>query len=216
MSDPLRIDLPILLPDAPDARDACVARLTDELAATSGVERAHVVPAGDGHPAQLCLHYDPDAVALPRLRRAAERAGAQITRRYGHVLWEADGLSHQRRARTVTERIRQRPGVVEAEANATGPIRIEFDREVATEADLRRALADLGVTVSPEPAETRALPDSPPPVSDDHAGHTPKGTAKPTTRRARATRPRTTAVTTTPRAHTAGTATAASSGSGPS
>ena len=176
MSDPLRLDLPVLLPDAPDARDACARRLTDELSATPGVERAHVVPAEDGHPAQLCLHYDPDAVALPRLRRAAERAGAQITRRYGHVLWAADGLSHQRRARTVTERLRQQPGVVEAEANAAGPIRIEFDREQATEADLRRALAGLGVTVAPEPADTRplpdsTLPDSPPPIREDHADH---------------------------------------------
>ncbi|MDT7858098.1 heavy metal translocating P-type ATPase [Rubrivirga sp. S365] len=171
MPDPLRLDLDVLLPDAPDARDACVTRLTDELAATPGVERAHVVPADGDHPAQLCLHYDPDAVALPRLRRAAERTGARITERYGHVLWGADGLGHQRRARTVTERLRQRPGVVEAEANATGPIRIEFDREATTEADLRRALADLGVTVAPEPAETRALAESPPPVGDDHAGH---------------------------------------------
>ena len=176
MSDPLRLDLPVLLPDAPDARDDCARRLTDELSATPGVERAHVVPAEGGHPAQLCLHYDPDVVALPRLRRAAERAGAQITRRYGHVLWAADGLSHQRRARTVTERLRQQPGVVEAEANAAGPIRIEFDREPTTEADLRRALAGLGVTVAPEPAETlplpdSTLPDSPPPIADDHVGH---------------------------------------------
>ncbi len=59
------------------------------------------------------------------------------------MLWEADGLGHQRRARTVTERLRQQPGVVEAEANATGPVRIEFDREATSEADLRRALADL-------------------------------------------------------------------------
>ena len=47
MPNPLRLDLPVLLPDAPDARDACVARLTDELAATSGVESAHIVPAGN-------------------------------------------------------------------------------------------------------------------------------------------------------------------------
>jgi Cd2+/Zn2+-exporting ATPase len=181
MPEPLRLDLPVLLPDAADARDACARRLTDELSATTGVERAHVVPAGDGHPAQLCLHYDPDAVALPRLRRAAERAGARITERYGHVLWEADGLAHQRRARTVAERLKQQPGVVEAEANATGPIRIEFDRDLATEADLRRALADLGVTVAPKLAESlprRVNPDltrSGVAALDDHAGHTPKG-----------------------------------------
>ena len=173
MPDPLRLDLPVLLPDAPDARDACVARLTDALAATAGVERAHVVPAEGDRPARLCLHYDPSAVALPRLRRAAERAGARITERYGHVLWPADGLGHQRRARTVTERLKQHPGVVEAEANATGPVRIEFDREATTEADLRRALADLGVTVASVPAETRALPAGPSAVGahGDHAGH---------------------------------------------
>src|SRR5690606_28675246 len=122
MPEDLRLDLDVLLPDVPDARDACVSRLTDELAATPGVDEAHVLPTADGRPAQLCVHYDPDAVVLPRLRRAAERAGARLTNRYGHVVWAADGLTHQRRARTVTERLEQQPGVVEAEANATGPI----------------------------------------------------------------------------------------------
>jgi Cd2+/Zn2+-exporting ATPase len=168
MSEPLRLDLPVLLPDIPDARDACVTRLTDELAATQGVERAHVIPAQNGEPDQVCIHYDPDQLALPRIRRIAERAGAHITGRYGHVIWEADGLYRQRRARTVAERLRQRPGVVEAEANATGPIRIEFDREATDETVLQRVLADLGVTVrSPEPSEEDALP-----IHDDHA-HAP-------------------------------------------
>ena len=170
MPDPLRLDLDILLPDAPHG-DACAARLTDELATIDGVERAHVVPARDGHPAQLCLHYDAGAVSVPRLRRAAERTGARLTERYDHVVWPADGLYRQRRARTVAEHLRRLPGVVEAEANATGPVRVEFDREQATEADLRRALADLGVTVpASDPPEVQALPTEPPPV-DDHAGH---------------------------------------------
>ncbi len=170
MPDTFRLDLPVLLPEIPDARDACVARLTDALAATEGVERAHVVPAENDTPAQVCIHYDPDVVALPRIRRIAERAGARITGRYGHVLWETDGLAHQRRARTVGERLKQQPGVVEAQANATGPIRIEFDRTVTDEGALRRALGGLGVTVAPgDPVEQAARPDI-----DDHgddAGH---------------------------------------------
>ncbi len=169
MPDPLRLDLAVLLPDAPGERDACVARLTAALAATAGVERAHVVPAENGRPAQLCLHYDPAVVALPRLRRTAEQAGAHLTERYGHVLWEADGIAHQRRARTVGERLQQQPGVVEAEASTTGPLRIEFDREATDEAALRRALAGLGVTVRDEPDEVAALADDP--AGDDHAGH---------------------------------------------
>ncbi|MEL6614097.1 MAG: heavy metal translocating P-type ATPase [Bacteroidota bacterium] len=170
MPDPLRLDLDVLLPDVP-AGDACAARLTDELAVVPGVERAHVLPSEEGAPARLCLHYDPERVSVPRLRRAAERAGARLTERYGHVVWPADGLFRQRRARTVAEHLRQLPGVVEAEANATGPVRVEFDREQTTEADLRRVLSGLGVTVPVgDPPEVQALPAEPPPV-DDHAGH---------------------------------------------
>lgn len=166
MADTFRLDLPVLLPEVPDERDACVARLTDELAATAGVERAHILPPEDGRPAQVCIHYDPNQLALPRIRRIAERTGARITGRYGHVLWEARGLRHQRRARTVTERLKQQRGIVEAEANATGPIRIEFDREATDEAALRRALSEMGVTVTAaEPPERAAAEGHP----HDHA-----------------------------------------------
>ena len=176
----VRLDLPILLPGVADARDACVARLTDELAATVGVDRAHVVPAEGAAPAQLCLHYDPAVVALPRIRRAAEHAGARLTRRYGHVVWPVAGLGHQRRARTVAETLRGLPGVVEAEVNAAGPLRVEFDRQATSEADLRRALADLGVTPSPaaggppapdHPGHDHPGQDSASPAPDEHAGH---------------------------------------------
>ena len=179
MPEPLRLDLDVLLPDAPDARDACVTRLTDELAATPGVARAHVLPADEAHPDRLCLHYDPATVALPRLRRTAERAGAHLTQRYGHVVWPVDGLGHQRRARTVATRLARRPGVVEAEANATGPIRIEFDREATSEADLRHALGDLGVTVTADGAHDPTAhdghdhtePGHDDHAEDDHVGH---------------------------------------------
>ena len=181
MSEPLRLDLPVLLPDAPDARDACAARLTAALAATPGVEKVHVVPAEEGRPAQLCVHYDPAQLALPRIRRLAQQAGAEITARYGHALWEVDGLGHQRRARTVAERLEREAGVVEAEANASGPIRIEFDREHTDERRLRAALQELGVTVTgahpavpasaaPEPGD-HADHDHAPGEHDDHSGH---------------------------------------------
>jgi hypothetical protein len=47
----VRLDLAVLLPDAPDARDACVRRLVAELEGRPGVARAHVLPAGGGEPA---------------------------------------------------------------------------------------------------------------------------------------------------------------------
>jgi Cd2+/Zn2+-exporting ATPase len=174
MPEPLRLDLPVLLPDLPDARDACVRRLTGALADHPGISRAHVVEAAPDAPAQLCLHYDPATASVSDVRRVARREGALITERWGHVTWEVSGLTHQRRARTVARRLEQQPGVAEARANATGPVHVEFDRERTSEADLRRFLGEMGVTVTaPLPAEQQALPAAPdePGGGDDHAGH---------------------------------------------
>ncbi|MCH7638422.1 MAG: heavy metal translocating P-type ATPase [Bacteroidetes bacterium] len=158
MPKPLRLDLPVLLPDVPDARDACVGLLIDTLQTTDGVERVHIIPARNGEQAKICIHYDPGAVALPRIRRIAERTGASISEQFGHVVWEVSGLGHQRRARAVAERLGRMEGVAEVEANATGPIRMEFHREATDEAALRLALGELGVAVTaPKPAERGAV-----------------------------------------------------------
>ena len=157
MTDTIRLDLDVLLPNAVDACDACTRRLTDELSAATGVDKIHLVP-GEGRAAQVCIHYEPTHVDLPRIRRIAERAGARITGRYGHALWETDDLGHQRRARTVATRVRRLPGVVEAEADAGGPIRIEFDRQITDEDSIRAHLNRLGVSIreaGPQSAEAR-------------------------------------------------------------
>ena len=166
MPAPVRLDLDVLLPDVSDARDACVARLTRELEAIPGVERAHVVE--EGAEPQVCLHYDPEVVPLPRLRRTALRAGSRLTERYGHAVWAADGLGHQRRARSVAARLQREPGVVEAEANASGPIRVEYDRTRTDEAALSAALARLGVRVAAAPEAEAGAPDR---ADHGHAGH---------------------------------------------
>ncbi|REJ79705.1 MAG: heavy metal translocating P-type ATPase [Acidobacteria bacterium] len=157
MAEPIRLDLDVLLPNSVDACDACTMRLTDELSAAAGVDKIHLVPA-EGRAAQVCIHYEPTHVDLPRIRRIAERAGARITGRYGHALWETDDLGHQRRARTVATRVRRLPGVVEAEADAGGPIRIEFDRQITDEDSIRAHLNRLGVSIreaGPQSAEAR-------------------------------------------------------------
>lgn len=174
MTEPIRLDLDVLLPDVADTCDACARRLTEELAAAKGVKRVHVVP-GDGRSAQVCVHYDPDLLDLPRIRRIAQRAGARVTGRYGHVLWETDGLGHQRRARTVTERLRRQQGVLEAEADASGPIRIEFDREATNEDAIQRRLRQLGVSVSREESAVADMPGHDPAAHEhtegDEHGH---------------------------------------------
>lgn len=147
MAETLRLDLPLLLPEVPDARDACVRRLTESLESREGVERAHIRNAEDGARAELCIHYDPAVLPLERIRRVAKTFGAEITTKFGHVVWQVDGISDQRRARTVSARLRRLPGVLEAEANAVGPLRIEFDRAQTNESTIRNVLEDLRVSL---------------------------------------------------------------------
>src|SRR3546814_5859736 len=85
MTEKVRLDIPLLLPDVKDEADACVERLTSELQGREGVSEAHIVPAPGNGNAQLCIHYDPDFLPLARVRQLATSAGAAITGQYGHI-----------------------------------------------------------------------------------------------------------------------------------
>ena len=137
MTETVKIDLPLLLPDVPDARDACVHRLTERLLARPGVERVHLITPSGETPTRLCIRYDADVLPLARIERLARQTGAEIGTRSGHVVWPLGGRSDQRAARTLAERLSTQPGVLDAAANAGGPLRIEFDREVTHETALR-------------------------------------------------------------------------------
>ncbi len=156
MKDTIRLDIPLLLPEVPDEADRCVARLSDELQGRDGIEKAHVIPASGDAPAQLCIHYNPDIVPLERVRQIARSAGAALTEQYRHILWtDVEGLGHARRARTVSDRLRQLPGVIEAEASVGGVIRAEYDGKNVSEEAIRKALAEMGVY--PEQMEEKIL-----------------------------------------------------------
>ncbi len=145
MTEKLRIDLQILLPHVPGEADACVRRLVEDLEGRPGIEQVHVRPASGDAPAQVCIHYDQDALPLARIREVVEAAGAAISERYGHASWNVDGIVHQRRARTVAERLRIIPGVLEAEASAAGMVHVEYDRNAVSEASILDVLGGMQV-----------------------------------------------------------------------
>jgi Cd2+/Zn2+-exporting ATPase len=164
MTDKLRLDIPVILPEVPDAADACVSRLVADLEARDGIESAHVVAASDAAPAQLCVHYDPAQLSLNRITELATAAGLRITERFGHVRWQVEGIGHQRRARSVADQLGRVMGVLEAEASAAGTVRIEFDRERTSEDALRDYLGQMGVReVSAPTGKTKP--------ADSHEGH---------------------------------------------
>jgi Zn2+/Cd2+-exporting ATPase len=128
MIEKLRLDVPLLLPEVTDTADGCVSRLISLIESRPGVAEVHVTKEPAGTLPQLCIHYDPDAISLPRIRELAKAAGTQIAERIGHVVWEVDGIGHQRRARSIGEMLRALPGVFEAEAILPGTVRVGASR----------------------------------------------------------------------------------------
>lgn len=143
MSQKLRIDLPLLLPDVPSTADACVDRLIKSLRDRRGVDYVHIKQAEESRPPQLCIHYDPQELSLSRIRELTAAAGAEISSNFGHKKWQLDGVSHQRRAKTVSDGLLQLTGVLEANADATGLLQVEFDRSRIAEQAILEKLREL-------------------------------------------------------------------------
>ncbi|MFN7917395.1 MAG: hypothetical protein U0Q55_18765 [Vicinamibacterales bacterium] len=78
----LRLDLPVLLPEAPDAKDACVRRVEELLQQHDGVLSTHVLDSAAG--SKLCIHFDPDRLTIERVEQMARLVGMSVHERYGH------------------------------------------------------------------------------------------------------------------------------------
>lgn len=139
MNDPLRIDLPLLLPDVTDVADRCVERLLSELRGREGVQKVHALAATEGVPAQLCIHFDRSVLSLQRIRQLVAAAGAGIAEKIGHAEWKVEA-PHARRARTLVDLLQSVDGVLEANVSASGAVRVEFDRSVTSEETIKREL----------------------------------------------------------------------------
>ncbi len=125
----LQLKIPVILPQVPNEKDTCVERLIEALQAKDGIEKVHVADAdGDGVP-QLCFHYDPDMISIDRIQSLAERTGAAITEKYGHLLVQVEGIRHTRQARSIEKSLLRINGVLEASVSASGMVRLEFDKK---------------------------------------------------------------------------------------
>ena len=138
----VQIELPILLPDILDEKDRCIQRLVEHLRGRPGIEKVHVK---EGHPARLCIHYQPDLISLNQVRALAQQSGAGVTQRFRHRLLQVKNIRHQRHARRVEEALQKLKGVVEAAVSATGVIRLEWDRQQTSEAEILRVIEKSGL-----------------------------------------------------------------------
>ncbi len=149
----LRLELDLLLPDAPGAADACVGRLTGLLANEPGISGAHVVtPPAPAKP-MLCLHYDPGLLSVGRLRNRAMAAGASLGERYGHVTVPIHLVGAEDAGGRVEAELRGLTGVLDAAVNlAAQQARVEFDRTATTVDAVLANVAKLGYGAPPTTA----------------------------------------------------------------
>lgn len=125
MTEKLALDLPVVLPDTPDERDACVGRLTRLLQA-EGMEKVHLVHEAGG--SRLCLHYDPQRYSLSRVRELAQAAGARIGKRFRHEMLRIGGMDCPTCAAVIEHALQRMDGVLEASVSYAGErLRLEFD-----------------------------------------------------------------------------------------
>ena len=141
----LKLDIPLLLPEIPDEKDACVGRLISILEEKEGIEKAHIK---DGDPPLLCIHYDPGRLPLEKVKSIARQSGAELTGRFRHLLLDVQGIRHQRHARQVGESLQNQPGIVEAVASAAGTLRIEFDTQQTDREKVEAAIRKAGLKIA--------------------------------------------------------------------
>ena len=163
-SQKLRLDLPLILPDVEDAEDRCVGRLIETLTGRSGIAEAHVIDR-DGASPKLCVHYDPAVISLTRMRELVHSTGAQLTSRYSHLMVQSESPLEARTARRVAASLREVPGVLEADVGVSGAVRVEYDRSVVSEQELRDKALSFGVR-STDAAAEHSEGDA-----GNHAGH---------------------------------------------
>ena len=144
--------LRLLLPDLPDAQDACVRRLTDLTSQQAGVSLAHATDDG-----ALCVHFDPSHTTLAEVQQRVSAAGAQLAAEYGHVSFELGGLPSEDASRRLERLLRAQEGVLEVSASvAARRVRIEFERSKTTADRLRRMIEDARFSVGPAAGERPA------------------------------------------------------------
>ncbi len=167
MTEKTRIEIALLLPAVPDARDACVQRLGGLLNANDGIESTHLLDENGKASGQICIHFDPNRLSISEVRDLAHRAGAELETRFGHLLLKTEPM-HARESRMVESRATQITGVLEAATSPAGVLRIEYDRQATDEAAIRAAVQKIGARILKVPKQRT-------PAELSEAEHRPPG-----------------------------------------
>ena len=140
-----QIEIELLLPGV-HSHDQCIQRLQGLIEAKHGIGKAHIQELNGKETGSICIHFDPNLVSVGEVKQLASQAGLQLSDRYGHLLFKTNSMN-VRQARRVADQMIKVKGVLDAGVSADGVIRIEFAKEMTSEAAVRSAVEQLGLSV---------------------------------------------------------------------
>lgn len=143
----LQIKIPLILPNVPDEKDGCVQKLIANLKDEQGIEKIHVTDKTEDGLPQLCFHYNPEIISINRITLLAKKAGAVLTAKIGHQLFEVSGIRHIRQARQIEEIIKKQQGILEIAVSETGMIRVEYDTDKIHEHEIAAIIQKQKLTI---------------------------------------------------------------------
>lgn len=150
------ITLDLVLPQVPEAQDACVSRLAGLMSEKKGVQLVHLIDEETERP-EICVHYEPEIISLAQVERLAKAAGAELGKRYGHAVLTLRAVDAEDAARRIESVLRAVEGVEVASVNlAAQRARVEFDRSRVSLGAIEAALRSAGyAAIEPLPKVSR-------------------------------------------------------------
>src|SRR5574341_1666756 len=140
------LEIALLLPDVQYEQDKCLERLEASLQNQKGILRAHL--ERDKSPIDLCLHYDPNLLTLPEVKRIAERAGAHIVNRYHHESIPIEGMDCSDCGLVVEHSVGRMDGVLSVHVNYPAEkIWVEFDAHKVNRTAIEKRVRSLGYEI---------------------------------------------------------------------
>lgn len=124
---------------------ACINELLRRLESCKGIEQAHL--HSDRDPVEVCVHYDPNQIALAAVQRLAEDVGATLSNGYEHQDIPFRGLNTADSAVVLTGELEKQKGVLHANVNyAAGFASVAFDRKIISLESIHDLMETWGAT----------------------------------------------------------------------
>ncbi len=140
----LQLEIPVLLPEAIDEKDYCIQKLVTSLKEENGIDKVHIK---DSKPAKICIHYNPEVIAIKKVQQIAMKSSAVLTHRYKHLLVEVKGFKHPRHARRIEQILRKKNGIARVSSSSSGILEVEWDSNLISQSEVISNIEKSGLKI---------------------------------------------------------------------